>query len=312
MLIHASPLVVFGTDDCPYCHAVEDSLKRAGLKHASHTIGWTERAALRHLTAQRTIPYVFVHGTFVGGCNDGPEPWMGTLPLIRSGRLQAMLYPDAPPPPPLAALVRSMAHHPVVIIGGGIGALTAALYLARAERQPLVLGGEPEGSGGQLMLSAKVCTAVPPAAPASPPSPVTHTLSPTPSPFSLTSHPRTLSAQVDNFPGFPAGVSGRELMAKLEKQAIRAGASLAREHVVAVERAPTADHPAQPAFSSGLAAHARFVLRTAVGRNVTVGAVVVASGASARWLHLDGEEQLRGRHLHTCARCDARAHLPCC
>ena len=239
--IDESPLVVFGAAYCPFCRRVEDSLARAGLEHSSHDISSAERTALRSLTGQRTIPYVFVRGTFIGGCNDGPEPWQGTLPLLHSGKLQTMLQPKALPPPPLppSALATPIAYHSVVIIGSGVAALTAAIYLGRSDRSPLVLTGPDATSGGQLMLTARV----------------------------------------DNFPGFPAGISGRELMRRLEEQAINAGAHLLHEHVISVERSPTVDHTTAPAAAAAsLSEREPFVLRTASGRNVTARALVVASG----------------------------------
>ena len=252
-LLNASALAVFGADYCPYCRQVETALKAAGLEHATHVLSDAERTALRHLTGQRTIPYVFVHGTFIGGCNDGPEPWMGTLPLLRSGRLQAMLerppaasaasaVPASPPPTPSPP-------EQVAVIGSGVAALTAAIYLARANRSPLVLAGAAAEVGGQLMLTA----------------------------------------EVDNFPGFPDGISGPDLIARMRQQAEKFGARFIHERAVAVEK-PTA----QLAWR----------LRTDSGGSMAARAVVVGTGASARWLGLPGEDRLRGRHLHTCARCD--------
>eukprot|EP00966_Prymnesium_polylepis_P259462 5993096-Prymnesium_polylepis.1 len=89
--IAESPLVVFGSASCPFCHRAVTELSAAGLQPAVHNIDVAERAALRERTAQRTIPYVFARGTFLGGCNDGPEEWMGALKLLRSGALQKML-----------------------------------------------------------------------------------------------------------------------------------------------------------------------------------------------------------------------------
>ena len=252
--IDSSTLIVFGAEYCPFCHRVEAALMDARLEHTSHALNAAERSVLRKMTGQRTIPYVFVRGRFIGGCNDGPEAWMGTLPLIQSGELQKMLRPQQPPQRQTShdemrpqGMARS---HAVAVVGSGVAALTAATYLARADRAPLVLMGDAAESGGQLMLTSAV----------------------------------------DNFPGFPDGISGPELMRRMEQQAKTAGANLTHERVVSIER---------QSAGRGL-----FVLRTSRNTSVSARAVVVATGASARWLDLDGEKRLRGRYLHTCARCD--------
>jgi glutaredoxin-related protein len=49
------------------------------------------RAEVLKAHQMRSVPAVFVKGKFVGGCNDGPEPWMGALPLLASGKLEEMI-----------------------------------------------------------------------------------------------------------------------------------------------------------------------------------------------------------------------------
>ena len=51
----------------------------------------SQKQALRGITGSRSVPQVFVHGKYVGGCNDGPEAWMGVMPLLRSGKFQEMV-----------------------------------------------------------------------------------------------------------------------------------------------------------------------------------------------------------------------------
>jgi thioredoxin reductase (NADPH) len=145
--------------------------------------------------------------------------------------------------------------HEVVIIGSGPAGLTAAVYTARANLAPLVLEGEPSSTsdqpGGQLMLTT----------------------------------------DVENYPGFPEGVLGPELMTRMREQASRFGADLRMEKVARVD---LSGHPfgiwvgdpetAEPTFRSL--------------------AVIVATGAQSLMLGLPGEQALIGHGLSTCATCD--------
>ncbi|MFP4627870.1 MAG: NAD(P)/FAD-dependent oxidoreductase, partial [Halobacteriales archaeon] len=136
-------------------------------------------------------------------------------------------------------------HHRMVVVGSGIAGLTAAIYGARGNHEPLVLEGvEP---GGQL----------------------------------------TLTTEVDNYPGFPEGISGPELIERMKRQAERFGAEI-RHGVVA--DLDDGDRP--------------FELTLDAGDVLTADAVVVASGASARTLGVPGEDALMGYGVSTCATCD--------
>jgi len=96
-----------------------------------------------------------------------------------------------------------------------------------------------------------------------------------------------LTSEVENFPGFPNGTLGPELMAKMRMQAERFGAKIMFEDVTAVD------------FSSR-----PFKIR--VGDRVfEAKAVIIATGASAKWLGLPSEVRLRGRGVSACATCDA-------
>ena len=143
-------------------------------------------------------------------------------------------------------------HRNVLILGSGPAGLTAAVYTARAQLEPLVLEGEPSSTsdqpGGQLMLTT----------------------------------------EVENFPGFPTGVTGPELMASMKEQALRFGAELVTAKASAV------DFSARP-----------FKIFVGDGDPAyTADAVIVATGARSLMLGLDGEDRLLGYGVSTCATCD--------
>jgi len=97
----------------------------------------------------------------------------------------------------------------------------------------------------------------------------------------------TMTTEVDNYPGFPEGVQGPELMELMKKQAERFGTRCIFEVVTEV------DLSQRP-----------FTIATG-GDTYTADALIVASGASARWLGLESEEKYRGFGVSACATCDA-------
>jgi thioredoxin reductase (NADPH) len=140
--------------------------------------------------------------------------------------------------------------HPVIIIGSGPAGLTAAIYTARASLTPLVIEGEPSSTsdqpGGQLMLTT----------------------------------------EVENFPGFPEGVMGPELMGNFRAQAERFGAEFITEKVTRV------DFSERP-------------FRVWIGDDEhRAQSVIVSTGARSLMLGLEAEQRLIGHGLSTCATCD--------
>jgi thioredoxin reductase (NADPH) len=96
----------------------------------------------------------------------------------------------------------------------------------------------------------------------------------------------TLTSDVENFPGFPEGINGPQLMAQFKKQAERFGAKFVLGNV---DKAELKSHP----------------FKLYVGKQeITAESVVIASGASARWLGIESEQKFRGRGVSTCATCD--------
>lgn len=133
----------------------------------------------------------------------------------------------------------------VVIIGSGPAGLTAALYAARADLNPLVFEG-PE-PGGQLMQTT----------------------------------------DVENYPGYPEGVMGPQMMSDFREQAQRFGADCRYEMVTNVE------FDERP-------------YKMEIGEEHTIYAksIIISTGASAKWLQLESEQRLRGKGVSACATCD--------
>ncbi len=148
-----------------------------------------------------------------------------------------------------------MAHHEVVIIGSGPAGLTAAIYAARANLKPLVIEGEPSSNsdqpGGQLMLTT----------------------------------------DVENYPGFPEGIMGPQLMADMRAQATRFGAEIV---TLKVSRADLSARPFAIWIGDPDTAEPTY----------TAEAVIVSTGARSVMLGLEAEQRLIGHGLSTCATCD--------
>jgi thioredoxin reductase (NADPH) len=140
----------------------------------------------------------------------------------------------------------------VLIIGSGPAGWTAAIYAARANLDPLVYEGYPSTHmipGGQLMFTS----------------------------------------DVENYPGFPDGVDGKEMMGKFREQALRFKTRVVTDDITAC------DFSKRP-----------FTMTTGEGGTVRAHAVIIATGAKAKWLGLENEQRLaqNGGGVSACAVCD--------
>lgn len=96
-----------------------------------------------------------------------------------------------------------------------------------------------------------------------------------------------LTTQVDNFPGFPDGIQGPELMERMKKQAERFGAELVMEDAQSVEL------------------DGEYITISSRSKTLKARSLILATGALTKWLGVPGEDTLRGRGVSSCAPCDA-------
>ena len=140
----------------------------------------------------------------------------------------------------------------IIIIGSGPAGWTAAIYAARANLNPIVYEGEPSNimvPGGQLMYTT----------------------------------------EVENYPGFPSGIQGTEMMDLFKQQSRRFDTQILTEDIVSVDFSL---HP--------------FQLKTSENNEVEALSVIIATGARANWLNLPNEQRLAqsGGGVSACAICD--------
>ncbi|GAX59792.1 thioredoxin reductase [Candidatus Scalindua japonica] len=140
----------------------------------------------------------------------------------------------------------------IVIIGSGPAGWTAAIYAARANLKPVVYEGEPSNimvPGGQLMYTT----------------------------------------EVENYPGFPSGVRGTEMMDLFRQQSLRFETQIFTEDITSVD---FSSHP--------------FKLKSSEGNEIESLSVIIATGAMANWLNLPNEQRLAhsGGGVSACAVCD--------
>eukprot|EP00262_Sarcandra_glabra_P022192 TRINITY_DN973_c0_g1_i1.p1 TRINITY_DN973_c0_g1~~TRINITY_DN973_c0_g1_i1.p1 ORF type:complete len:524 (+),score=94.58 TRINITY_DN973_c0_g1_i1:143-1714(+) len=172
-------------------------------------------------------------------------------PPLHHHPIKASLSSSSPPSPPSSVPGRGIEN--LVIIGSGPAGYTAAIYAARANLKPLVFEGYQVGGvpGGQLMTTT----------------------------------------EVENFPGFPDGITGPDLMDRMRRQAERWGAELYQEDVEHI------DVRSSP-----------FTIRSSE-REVKCHSLIIATGANAKRLRLPREDEFWSRGISACAICDGASPL---
>src|SRR3954447_9187250 len=138
----------------------------------------------------------------------------------------------------------------VIIIGSGPAGHTAGIYAARANLKPLMFEGMSRGGipGGQLMITN----------------------------------------DVENYPGFPAKITGPDLMAAFRGQSLHQGVEIRTEDVNKVD---LSKRPFKVWAGDDNVEH-------------TAQTVIIATGAQAKWLNIESEDKLKGRGVSACAVCD--------
>lgn len=90
-IINENAVVLFIRSSCPYCHQAMGALNDAGIDHKVVEVNRAMKNELYQLTGSSSVPSAWVKGKYIGGCNDGPERWMGVIPCLRSGKLHQLL-----------------------------------------------------------------------------------------------------------------------------------------------------------------------------------------------------------------------------
>ena len=140
----------------------------------------------------------------------------------------------------------------VAIIGSGPAGYTAAIYTGRANLEPVLF----EGGGAAV------------------------------EPFTLPGGQLMITTEVENYPGFPKGVQGPELMELFKAQAERFGTNVITADVTAVD---LSDRPFRVTSTEG---------------ELLADSLIIATGASAKWLGIPSEDKFKNYGLSACATCD--------
>eukprot|EP00927_Polykrikos_kofoidii_P026491 TRINITY_DN2356_c0_g1_i2.p1 TRINITY_DN2356_c0_g1~~TRINITY_DN2356_c0_g1_i2.p1 ORF type:complete len:164 (+),score=26.82 TRINITY_DN2356_c0_g1_i2:74-565(+) len=90
-VVGSADVVVISSPTCPFCRAAIDALQAENVQHTVVEITAGLRDGLKAKVGKTSVPSVWVKGVYVGGCNDGLEPWHGVMPMLRSGKLKEML-----------------------------------------------------------------------------------------------------------------------------------------------------------------------------------------------------------------------------
>ena len=246
-----SDVVVYSKDWCPYCDRAKELLERKGVAYEliDITADRAHEDEMIKRTGRYTVPQIFIGDTHVGGSDD-------LYALDRQGELDALLAAAGAVPGngngDTAAAGETAGSetdslerlHNVIIIGSGPAGLTAAIYAARADLNPLCIEGAQ--AGGQL----------------------------------------TITTDVDNYPGFPEGIMGPELMELWRKQAARFETGFITQDVTKV------DFSQRP-------------FRVWVGEEEYQSrSIIISTGATARSMGLASEKKLLGHGVSMCATCD--------
>ena len=232
---------IYTKENCPYCEKAKDLFDSKGVEYETYNVTGDEdlfEEMVERAGGRKTAPEVFVDDELIGG-------WDDISALDETGELDETLGLAATDGGSSGGDDADANHHKLIIAGSGIAGLTAAIYAARSNNDPLVLEGDEPG--GQL----------------------------------------TLTTEVENYPGFPEGISGPDLINEMKAQAERFGTEI--ENGV-IENVDAADRPFRVELSNG--------------DIYTADAFIAASGASARTLGIPGEDEMMGYGVSTCATCD--------
>merc|ERR1711934_1017937 len=89
-LLEAHTVVFFDMAGCPFCRMAEQALNEAGIEFHKEPIG-PHKPELIKRTGKSSAPSVWIKGQYVGGCNDGTEPWHGVKPMVANGKFKEMM-----------------------------------------------------------------------------------------------------------------------------------------------------------------------------------------------------------------------------